>query len=391
MSRGIRRLLVFAALVAAALVGSRLFAATLPSASDLLAVVPGAASFEHEIRPLDFYRLKDAAGRDVGVAFVTSQIPPQVAGYGGEIDVLVGMDASQRITGAKILGQHEAPQYIQRVFDAGFLSRFIGKKAGENFKDIETVSGATISSRAIIEDARTAAAAMAAGLAGAKVLAEAGERAVPWVPIAAVVLLVALSMTAMLRHRVRWLRTATLVLSVAVIGFWLNAPVTIGDLVDLRNLSFGWTANAPLAILIVFAVVAGLVRGNLYCASLCPFGALQEGCARLTPHKCAPGKRALATASYLRWIVAIVAIAAIADATSSAFRTVEPFALCFLWPPEKSALLQAGVVLAAALIVRRAWCRFFCPTGLVFDLVALLGAKARHAVKGIGRRKQVRT
>ena len=55
--------------------------------------------------------------------------------------------------------------------------------------------------------------------------------------------------------------------------------------------------------------------------------------------------------------------------------------MLFMRYPRSVAIVQAGVVLAAALVVRRVWCRFFCPTGLIFDIFAELGCKVRYFVK----------
>jgi NosR/NirI family transcriptional regulator, nitrous oxide reductase regulator len=386
MHWGMRRSLL-AVLFAVVLLSPRAAtAAVIPSEQDLLSVVPGAASFEHRIRPLDSYRLTDAAGHDIGTAFVTSSVPPEIRGYGGEIDVLVGIDIEGRIVGIKLLGHHETPELVQRILDAGFLSNFLGKRA-DDVGQIETVSGATISSQAILDDVRTSVQTIAATLAGTPP-AIGGGSLLRWIPFVAVALLIGLACAATVLPARRRLRTATLALSVAVVGVWLNTPITIGDIVDVRNLTLFWPGKAVLLLLLGFAVAAALLRGNLYCSYLCPYGALQEGVANLTTHKCRPDPRAVQSATWLRWIVAIVTIFAIARESSYAFRTIEPFALCFMRPPELVALVQGGAVLLAALAVRRIWCRFFCPTGLVLDLVALFGAKLRRSAKrglGIGR------
>ncbi len=364
-------------------------AAVLPSSQDLLSMVPGAASFEHEISPTDFYRMKDASGRVIGAAFVTSNIPPQVSGYGGELDVLVGIDPSGAITGIKILSHNETPQIMQKLLGSGFLSRFTGHKAGDNFADIEAVSGATISSQAIVDDIKTSAAAVAAALAGKG--GEAGgyvsARTLPWLHAGAAIIMIGLCIASVLRPSVKKLRAIALVFSVIVIGLWLNTPITIGDIVDVRNFAVSWAAKLPLAILMAFALAASFWRGNLYCSYICPFGALQQGAAELMPAKCRPSDRMQRSLGWLRWFVAIATIYAIAGMGSYAFREIEPFALCFSRDPDLTTIIQTATVLAAALFVRRIWCRFFCPTGLVLDLIGQLGCKARHAALKFARRR----
>lgn len=388
MAGGIRLLFVVVAFAAMAVASARAFVP--PTAEELAAVVPGAVSSEHELRPFDFYRMTDAGGHVVGAAFVTSHVPPVVSGYRGEIDVLVGIDTGGRITGLKLLGHNETPQLFQRVIDADLFRRFVGRKSGDDFGDIEAITGATISSQAIIEDVRSSAEAIAKQITGAGAIvagASIAARLMPWEGGAAALLLVVGAIAATLLPRRRRLRAALLVASVATVGIWFNMPVTIGDLVDLRNVVLPSSMHLGLLVLLVFAVAAPFIRGNLYCAYVCPFGALQEGAAEIGLPKCRPSASADAAASWLRWVILLAAIWGIAVEGNEAIRTVEPFALCFSRSSVVPALVQTGVVLLAALFVRRIWCRFFCPTGLVLDLFALLGSKIRRALSMLRRRR----
>jgi len=82
-------------------------------------------------------------------------------GYGGEIDVIVGIDAAGMITGIKIVEHSETAGLGSKVTEDTFLSRLIGitpegtlkvvKIKGSNRdEEIVAVSGATISSRAVV-------------------------------------------------------------------------------------------------------------------------------------------------------------------------------------------------------------------------------------------------
>jgi len=358
-------------------------AASIPSKEDLLFVVPGASTFQHEIRPLDIYIMMDEDGERVGTAFVTSRISPEVAGYGGEIDILVGIDKEGGITGTKILGHNETSEYIDRMISPGFLDAFKGRNHDASFDDIEAISGATISSQAIVDDVKGAVrTVMSQFEEDEKVFAESrgfmiGSAAGPVTAI----LLLALAVIANLMPARRYLRIISLALSVPVIGFWLNTSITIGSLVDIRNLHFSWSAMLPLTILIIFAIGACLFKGNLYCSYLCPFGALQMGAAALKLPKIHPGERLEKAMRLLRWLITIIAIYAIAGLGSMAFRLLEPFSTCFSLAPDRMALIQTATVLVAALFVHRVWCRFFCPTGLILEIIALLGAKVRFKLK----------
>lgn len=73
-------------------------------------------------------------------------------GYGGAIELLVGIDAKGAVSGLKVLNHRETPGLGANITGDKFLGQFKGKKAGDQLeakKDIDAISGATISSRAV--------------------------------------------------------------------------------------------------------------------------------------------------------------------------------------------------------------------------------------------------
>ncbi len=376
MSGWMRRALPLLLLAALLLLPAQLRATVVPANEALLSAVPGAHRFEHILRPVDHYVLFDAAGARIGVAFVTTSVPPQITAYRGEIDLLVGIDREGRVASVQLLDHEESPDYVDRIVASGLLGAFVGRNAAEHAQ-VEAITGATITSRAMIDDIASAHERVMAMLSGEEFEGPSPRTSIPWLPSVAVLLVLALAFMRLRRPRDRILRVVTMIAAVAVVGVWFNTPITIGDLVDLRNGSLPSLARLPL-LLLLFAVVAAFLRGNLYCCFVCPFGALQEGAAAVGLPKCAPSDRAIRALRWLRWIVAIATIYAIAVIGSSAFRTIEPFALLFSRWPGVTTIVQTAVILLLALFFRRIWCRFFCPTGLILDLIAMFGAKIRH-------------
>ena len=94
-----------------------------------------------------------AGGHLVGYAVKTAP-----RGYSGEIVMLVGVDPEFRVQGMKILSQRETPGLGTNVAKPKFQKQFIGKgvqDALEPKKDIDAITGATISSRAVCEGVKT--------------------------------------------------------------------------------------------------------------------------------------------------------------------------------------------------------------------------------------------
>jgi electron transport complex protein RnfG len=88
----------------------------------------------------------------VGYCFSTRKILPDTEGFGGSIDILVGIDISGNIENVRILEHHETPEYAGGITESAFLDQFRGKRPEDNFKvgdDIDAVTHATVSSQAV--------------------------------------------------------------------------------------------------------------------------------------------------------------------------------------------------------------------------------------------------
>jgi len=77
-------------------------------------------------------------------------IKAQAKGYSSEIETLVGLNLNLKIKQVKVLSQNETPGLGSRIAMDSFTGRFAGKNlAGLN--DVQAITGATISSGAVIK------------------------------------------------------------------------------------------------------------------------------------------------------------------------------------------------------------------------------------------------
>jgi electron transport complex protein RnfG len=79
-------------------------------------------------------------------------------GYGGNIELLMGVDMRGKITGVEILEMHETPGLGARILEDAFKQQFKGKDllktkwaVKKDGGDIDQITGATISPRAVTE------------------------------------------------------------------------------------------------------------------------------------------------------------------------------------------------------------------------------------------------
>ncbi len=103
------------------------------------------------------YRSPDAVA--ISAAYDASSlvgycVEVQVAGFGGQINMMVGVNVNGQVTGIAILSHSETMNMGTQALTEHYFQEFVGKSgtlttSGNNA--VDTVSGATITSKAIIE------------------------------------------------------------------------------------------------------------------------------------------------------------------------------------------------------------------------------------------------
>jgi electron transport complex protein RnfG len=119
----------------------------------LSSILPAAKTFSEDRRTIEgnevSYFTGESHSKTVGVIVSVSS-----KGYGGPIDMLVGVDPAGKVTGVKILKISDTPGLGLKANDAKYLSQYIGRNWGKRFmakKDIQAISGATITSQAVAD------------------------------------------------------------------------------------------------------------------------------------------------------------------------------------------------------------------------------------------------
>ncbi len=107
---------------------------------------------EYTLPVTDIWRVADTGGQNIGYCvFVT------VKGFKEEIKFVVGADTAGQCIGIKILSSSETAGLGSLINDAGYTAQYIGKAAGMTLNnEIDAISGATISSRALLEGVNAA-------------------------------------------------------------------------------------------------------------------------------------------------------------------------------------------------------------------------------------------
>lgn len=113
--------------------------------ASLKEVIPEGVSFEAIKSDSDtlYYKAYDQSKKFIGIAFKASG-----KGYSSTIETMVGMLKDGTITAIKVLSQNETPGLGARVSGSDFTGQFKDKK---DLSEVVAITGATISSKAVID------------------------------------------------------------------------------------------------------------------------------------------------------------------------------------------------------------------------------------------------
>ena len=93
----------------------------------------------------------------LGYAVYSKPASDGIKGFNGETPVMIALDAKKVIRGVYMLPNVETPQFAQRVKDAGFFATWDGMTVKQaRKKSVDTVSGATYTSRAVAQSVQAA-------------------------------------------------------------------------------------------------------------------------------------------------------------------------------------------------------------------------------------------
>jgi NosR/NirI family nitrous oxide reductase transcriptional regulator len=302
-------------------------------------------------------------------------------GYGGELEVAVGVSAEGRIVSSMVIAHRETSSFYQRVAEKGLLGGLIGKSAAEDFavgRDVDGVTGATVTSGALADASRRAVRLVSEKVLSLPVPAEPVPRIqFGWPEI--VLILFFLSGLASRWQKFPWekaLRFTTLIAGLVLIGFLLDKPM---NLVIINKVIVGsWPTLASnlywyilLLGFLMFALVAGM---NPYCSGFCPFGAAQELLSKFGGGRPPSYRLNL----IFRWIqraltLILVALALMYRNPSAGNYEISGALFGLIGSSFQFGLL--GAVIIASLFIQRFWCRGLCPVRPVADSLQWLRRK----------------
>ena len=322
-------------------------------------------------------------------AFVvnTKPLAKDVQGYGGPVPLKIHIKDG-RVAAVEAEPNAESPDFFNRAKE--LLNHWQNKSVDEALaEEVDAVSGATFSSKAIIAN-------MQRGLAYAKQHGQWGEdgsvgalgtSAPPIVgsvsnsvgaletsapPIVALIV-VLLGAVVPLFYNNRRLHLVQLAVNVVVLGLWTGTFVSYTLFLRIFaggvSLSAIGALAAPLLMLIVALIYPLAGRSGHYCANICPFGSAQELAGKLSRRKLRITPRVLKLLSVLRNLLWGVLMALLLTGTCTAWIDYELFTAFLYSSASVWVTVLAALFLVLSVWVPRPYCRFVCPTGALVKSV----------------------
>lgn len=295
----------------------------------------------------------------------TTRIGADISGYAGAVplEVVVRHDT---VIAVEALPNVETPQFFNRVVSAGLLDRWNGLPLSQAAAiEVDAVSGATYSSRAVIANLRRALTHYADVQA-----ADESSSSWSWSLLAALVVALLGALLPLWVHR-RPVRIVLLLLNVVVLGLWTGSFISYTLLVGIASGGISLLSGLTTIVLLFVAFVYPLLghQGH-YCAHLCPLGSLQELAGLCNPHrKLRLSDRLTKVLTLLRQLLFVALMASALLGGWFAWMDYELFAAFFIRSASVWMLAAAALTVVLSVFVPRPYCRFLCPTGLLMQLL----------------------
>ena len=191
-----------------------------------------------------------------------------------------------------------------------------------------------------------------------------------YIDIAILVLLMSFVAWAVIKRGIRWPVIAVSIFSVAYFGFFRKGCIcSIGSIQNVALALVDPSYSIPFVVLLMFIlpILFTLLFGRVFCAGVCPLGALQE-LVNVKSYKLS--KMVTTVLGLIPWIYLTLAV--LFAVTNSAFIICrfDPFVGIFRLGGDLALILFGVLLLIISVFTGRPFCRFICPYGALLSLFA---------------------
>lgn len=300
-------------------------------------------------------------------------------GYGGPLEVAVLVDTSILIQNIIITSHNETPSYVSKVLKQEFQWQIIDKSYKDEFRlerDLDAVSGATYTSRAIAEASREACQGIAKEELGFQLPNPTAHSINFGLPEILLILLYALSLFGVY-SKIRWkktLRWGILIVSLITLGFWLCIPLS---LLKINSFLLGYWPDWHNGMYWYLLIGGGLLtllltNKRVYCAWICPFGAAQNCLGLLGKAKNRLKGRTSDIAQWIQRTLAFVAIGSALYFRNPGTLNFEIFGTFFKLTGSTVLFVLTAIYVISSMFTTAPYCRTLCPVTPIEEFILML-------------------
>ncbi|MBQ2908285.1 MAG: 4Fe-4S binding protein [Bacteroidales bacterium] len=318
-------------------------------------------------------------GNKIGTIVNTSPFSDEIYGYNSTTPLTIFLDENDRISEVEICENRETRGYLNKVINSGYLDLWDGLTPKEaSTYNVDAVSGCTFTSIAVAQSLQ---------IRMQDLSKEKGKMAIDRKLLARQICIVLVTILAAIcffnPNKTKILRYVTLLLSIAILGFWTNSLLSLALFYNWMTNGISLAIQLPLLIIAVLAILLPLfTKKSFYCQYLCPFGAAQEFVGGIGLK--VKGKRGQQTTdnrqqtlftkanifnffAVLRKVILLTLLIIVALGVGLDLSVVEPFPIFNYQSIGFGVAIFAAVIIVASVFIKKPWCNYLCPTGTLLE------------------------
>lgn len=294
----------------------------------------------------------------------------QGIGYGGTLSVGVEFTNDGQIQTIALLSSKETPSYFNELVVNQLPDSLLNMDIKQPIK-LDAISGATLTSNAYMN-----AIEQATDPVREQILSYRLSQPTPawmffqWFDFIALLFFALAILINRTRSKYKAkMNSILLTLSTLVFGLYsasLYSSSTMSGLLTSVWLT-GVASYTPFILLLLSIAYILYFNRNIYCQSLCPFGAAQQCLAKIGNAKPSP-LRAQFFVWFPRFLLLLTLSAGIFYRSPNAF-TYEPFGIAFGMIGGIYLFILTILIILTSLVIRRPWCQSLCPIHVMTDFI----------------------
>lgn len=310
-------------------------------------------------------------GNKIGTIVNTSPFSDEIYGYNSTTPLTIFLDENDRISEVEICENRETRGYLNKVINSGYLDLWDGLTPKEAATyNVDAVSGCTFTSIAVAQSLQ---------IRMQDLSKEKGKIAIDRKLLARQICIVLVTILAAIcffnPNKTKILRYVTLLLSIAILGFWTNSLLSLALFYNWMTNGISLAIQLPLLIIAVLAILLPLfTKKSFYCQYLCPFGAAQEFVGVIGQKAKGKGQKTSSVKSkvfnffvFFRKVILLVLLLIVALGVGLDLSVVEPFPIFNYQSIGFGVAIFAAVIIVASVFIKKPWCNYLCPTGTLLE------------------------